>query len=384
MYRELYSRFLKARPGVQHFACHSHHYWPDVTREAALQSWDDSARLADDKWAYIFTEKVPEAQALIAANLNLRDPARIVFAPNTHEFVMRLLSCLDLGKERTILTTDSEFYSFERQVNRFAEQKNLRLEKVPVEPFATFHERFAGRLRDLRPDLVFFSQVFFNSGLVADAEELSRRAAETGALTVVDAYHGFMAVPTDLSTWDPRVFYLSGSYKYAQGGEGCCFLVVPGDSRERPLYTGWFAELSHLENHDGGGVAYPQGALRFAGSTMDFTALYRLSAVLRLFRERGLSVEVIHRHIQKQQALFLRELDLLQSPVLNRKNLIMSEGSDHGHFLTFQLPSVEATERVSKTLRERGVLTDSRKDRLRFGFGLYHEGPYDLAPLRDL
>ena len=49
MYQQFYQRFLQANAGKQHFACHSHHYWPDVTRDAMLEYWDDTARLVDDK-----------------------------------------------------------------------------------------------------------------------------------------------------------------------------------------------------------------------------------------------------------------------------------------------------------------------------------------------
>ena len=66
MYQQFYQRFLQANQGRQHFACHSHHYWPDVSRDAMLEYWDDTARLVDDKWRYIFGEKVPQTQQLIA------------------------------------------------------------------------------------------------------------------------------------------------------------------------------------------------------------------------------------------------------------------------------------------------------------------------------
>ena len=59
MYKQWYSHFLKNHPGVQHFACHSHHYWPDVTREAHLQYWEDSAKYVDDKWGHFFSEIIP-------------------------------------------------------------------------------------------------------------------------------------------------------------------------------------------------------------------------------------------------------------------------------------------------------------------------------------
>ena len=39
-----------SQPGRLHAAAHSHHPWPDVTREAHLQAWDDAARHHDDKW----------------------------------------------------------------------------------------------------------------------------------------------------------------------------------------------------------------------------------------------------------------------------------------------------------------------------------------------
>jgi kynureninase len=51
--------------------------------------------------------------------------------------------------------------------------------------------------------------------------------------------------------------------------------------------------------------------------------------------------------------------------------LVSTDLSRLGHFLTFRLPHAPA---VSKRLSEElGVLTDARGDRLRFGFGLYHD-----------
>ena len=92
MYKKYYSRFLTANPHIQHYASHSHHFWPDVTREAGIQYWDDSAKYVDDKWNHIFGEKIPAVQKLIAEVLKLSHPEQIVFAPNTHELVYRLIS----------------------------------------------------------------------------------------------------------------------------------------------------------------------------------------------------------------------------------------------------------------------------------------------------
>ncbi|HZD63589.1 MAG TPA: aminotransferase, partial [Xanthobacteraceae bacterium] len=57
----------------------------------------------------------------IAATLALPDPTTIAFAPNTHDFLRRLLSALPPGKRARILTSDSEFHSFTRQIARLEE-----------------------------------------------------------------------------------------------------------------------------------------------------------------------------------------------------------------------------------------------------------------------
>jgi selenocysteine lyase/cysteine desulfurase len=82
-------------PGAPfHAAAHSHHPWPDVTRPAQEAAWRDAARLLDRKWEHVFASVIPEAQRHVARVLGLPDPASIAFGPNTHSFLLRLLSCL--------------------------------------------------------------------------------------------------------------------------------------------------------------------------------------------------------------------------------------------------------------------------------------------------
>jgi len=385
MYQQFYQRFLQENKGKQHFACHSHHYWPDVTREAMLEYWDDTARLVDDKWHYIFGEKVPQTQQLIADILQLPQPEQLVFAPNTHELVMRLLSCFDLRKPLRILTTDSEFYSFTRQVKRLSEYDNVQVDIIPTQPFDTFEQRFVAAAASQPYQLIFCSQVFFNSGVALTdlTTFVLQLAAGSDAMIAIDGYHGFMALPTDLSTIAERIFYLSGSYKYAQGGEGCCFMSVPLGNSDRPLYTGWFAEFGTLAAEKSATVLYSEDGYRFAGATMDFTALYRLNAVLRLFKQQGISVGRIHQYVQQLQQAFLTKLASLNHPQLNVDKLLSKDLSCHGHFLTFRCGSAAEVADLAKTLKLSGIETDYRGDRLRFGFALYHNSDeYDLSCLR--
>ncbi|HAD88575.1 MAG TPA: selenocysteine lyase, partial [Alteromonas macleodii] len=47
-YQHFYTGFLNANKGKQHYACHSHYFWPDCTRDAMLNYWDDSAKYVDE------------------------------------------------------------------------------------------------------------------------------------------------------------------------------------------------------------------------------------------------------------------------------------------------------------------------------------------------
>ena len=137
-YKPHYVRFLKGLGERLHFCAHSHHPWPDCTRDAQIKAWDDAAERADEKWEIVLGEQIPHAQKSIAAVLRLADEKNIAFAPNTHEFVARLLSCLP--ENPRILTTDSEFHSFTRQSARL-EEEGAKVERIAVEPFVTFTGR---------------------------------------------------------------------------------------------------------------------------------------------------------------------------------------------------------------------------------------------------
>jgi selenocysteine lyase/cysteine desulfurase len=356
-------------PGRLHVAAHSHHPWPDVTFEAQQAAWLDAARLMDDKWDEVFGAVLPEAAAHITGRLGLSDPEAIGFAPSTHALVMRLVS--SLAPPVRILTTDAEFHSFARQATRLEEDGLAAVERVAAEPFDTFPARFADAAGRGGHDLVYLSQVFFNSAyVVPDLASLVAAVPDPDALVVIDGYHGFMAVPTDLAAIEGRAFYLAGGYKYAMAGEGACFAHCPPGYAERPRDTGWFAGFAALSDGPTGKVAYAPGGGRLLGATFDPTGVYRLNAVQRWLDGLGVTVADIHAHVGALQSRFLaagHHPELVPGP----------EVEDRGHFLTFRLPDAAA---VHAALHEAEVITDFRGDRLRIGFGLYH-GREDIDEL---
>jgi kynureninase len=369
--RSHFTEFRGAQAGRIHLAAHSHHFWPDAACAGHRRALADAARLADGKWEPIFATLIPRVQRGIAGLLALPDPASIAFAPNTHEFVRRLLSALPAGVAPRILTSDSEFHSFTRQIARLEEDGLVSVERIAAEPFKSFPDRFAAAARRGGHDLVFVSQVFFNSAATSGPlDDIVGAVPDAQTLIVLDGYHGFMALPTGLAASAPRAFYLAGGYKYAMAGEGVCFMHCPPGFAMRPRDTGWFAAFGAL-SASGGGVAYGSDGSRFLGATFDPTGLYRQAAVFDWMTEIGLTVDAIHDHVLALQELFRAAIVRAKVRPLCEARLVTPVGGNaaHGNFLTFQLPGAQA---MHDRLARANIVTDVRGERIRFGFGCYH------------
>lgn len=372
-FKQHYQYFLKQHPETLHCSPHSHHYWPDVTRTAQLAYWDDSAKGVDHKWETIFGQRVPSVQRLLADLLDHPTPGQFVFAGNTHELLYRVISCFEPTKPLRILTSDGEFHSFSRQVRRLEERANVEVVRVSCEPYASFEARWRQALQGQSFDLIFCSQVFFNSGVVAPWVGTWIAQVPSTTQVVIDGYHGCGALPTSLREVADRIFYVAGAYKYLQAGEGCCFMSVPRGTKLRPEYTGWFADFANLAKPQQASVEYANDGMRFAGATMDFTALYRLEAVLQWWHDANIRVAQIHQYVQQLQQAFLQVVDAVGHPLLRRENLLVDDLSNHGHFLTFELATADEVTQLADKLQRAGIETDYRGKRLRFGFALYHD-----------
>ncbi|MFV1960920.1 MAG: aminotransferase [Acidimicrobiia bacterium] len=357
-----FSRFLESQPGRLHFAAHSHHPWPDVSYDAHKQAWLDAAEMMDDKWDHIFGTVMPRATQRIASILGLADRETLIIAPNTHELVVRVFSCLEPPVR--VLTTDSEFHSFTRQSKRWEEEGLAIVDRVPAEPFETFSDRFTREARAGIHDLIFLSEVFFDSGFVVpNLHRIVSSISEEKAFVVIDGYHAFMARPTNIGPIQDRVFYIAGGYKYAMSGEGVCFLHVPPGYGERPVNTGWYAGFGQLESGVSDRVPYGIDGTRFAGATYDPSGIYRIDAVLGWLEGEGVTPAEISNHARGLQDQFL---DAGVSP----GTLVPSEEHTRGNFLTYE--SAQAAE-IYDALHARKVITDYRGDRLRIGFGIYQD-----------
>jgi selenocysteine lyase/cysteine desulfurase len=364
--RPHYRRFVA--PGRILLSGHSHQAWPDVAREGLLEAFDDAALHVDDKWSRALAkgERLREA---IAERIGGR-PGDVALGQNTHELVCRFLSALDLARRPRLVTTTGEFHTLDRQLRRLAEA-GLEVERVPAMPVETLAERVAARV-DTRTAAVLVSTVLFETAArVPHLTAITEAAHRYGAAVLFDAYHGYQVAPTRLEELGPDpVFLTAGGYKYAQWGEGCCFLRIPGRSPKttgesgaaadyRPVFTGWFADFAHLEGaRDDGPVAYAdRNAERFAGATYDPASHYRAARVADFFDAEGMTVE-------RLRALSLRQTGRLIEGLDGFDVVTPRDDAARAGFVSIRLADPGA---VVRPLRERGVYCDARGSIVRLG-----------------
>ena len=371
-FKPLFTKSLGAAPGRLHFAAHSHHLWPDASFEGQVQCWEDAARMADVKWDKVMGEVWPEAQANVAAELGTGDPPAIVFASNTHDFLIRLhAACPRRGSgPLRVLTSDGEFHSARRQFARWSETGAIELTRVAAEPFDDFSSRFLAVAREADFDLILVSHVLFNSGRVFDElHALASLARPNGPWVVVDGYHAFMAIERPLDpTLASALFYLGGGYKYAMAGEGMGFMHCPPGYGDSPPITGWFAEFGELTSQPGSEVGYTKDAMRFMGATFDPSVLFRFNAIRKMLAENGIDTGRIAARVANLQAQLLEAIGgtaLAEAELLNP--LV---GAAHARFLALR---DERAQRWCSDLMARNCITDVRGEVLRIGFGLYHD-----------
>ena len=368
-WKHLFSRSLSADPERLHMAAHSHHLWPDASFDGQVECWNDAARLADRKWDRVMEEVWPEAQRRVAAELGTGMPDAIVFAPNTHELLVRLFAAASDKWPIRVLTSDGEFHSARRQFARWEEAGAAVVERIATEPFDSFSDRFLDAARSGAHHFIFVSQVLFGSGRIFDrVADLAGMAGPEGPWVVIDGYHAFMAIETPFAPEASRsAFYLGGGYKYAMAGEGCAFLHAPLGFGPRPRITGWYAEFEDLTLPPGQ-VGYRQDAMRFMGATFDPSGLYRFNAVQRMLDENALTTAKISARVAGLQSRLLNDLSSTVFYSAELLNPLMP--GDHARFLAFRTPQAQ---RWCRELASRNCIVDVRGDVLRIGLGLYHD-----------
>jgi kynureninase len=388
-----YSRFRVAERLL--LTGHSHQAWPDVGFEAQQQAWLDAAEFVDAKW-----ERAAQQASLVQAGFRrlLGDPdGDIALGQNTHELVTRLLSALPLRNRPKLVTTDGEFHTIRRQLDRLAEE-GLEIVKIPARPADTLAERLAATVDDRTACVLVSSVLFETAEIVPGLDLVAARCTRRGATLFVDAYHHLNVVPFDVRSLGlAEAFVTGGGYKYCQLGEGNCFLRVPPGCQLRPVLTGWFSEFEtrdrrasdegvsperahpstlrpaqgraeqHRRATSSGRasrrVEYGSGAARFAGATYDPVSHYRAAAVFAFHVEHELTPERLRAISRDQVAVLKHEFESLDIDPAVAHVVPMPDDRRAG-FLAIRCAAADS---LSAALKARGVFTDSRGYVLRLG-----------------
>ena len=339
---------------------HSHQAWPDVAAAAQDEAFDDAAALLGDKWERAFAK----ADRVRAGFRNLLDDpnGHITLIGSTHDAVVRFLSALPLRERPRIVTTDSEFHTLRRQLDRLQEE-GIAILRVPAAPAETLAERLALALSDDTAAVMISSVSFLSSEIVPHLGGLQIACDKLGAALFIDTYHHLNVAPFSIARDGlQRAYVTGGGYKYCQLGEGNCFLRFPQDSTLRPLVTGWYAEFDLLSGeHADTLTQYPNGPGRFAGATYDPVSHYRAAAVFDFFAAQGLDIALL-REVSQHQIARLREgFDALPRTTLTRDNVRLDATAG---FLALRSPQATA---LAAQLHARGVDCDARGEVLRLG-----------------
>ncbi|HEY5847946.1 MAG TPA: aminotransferase class V-fold PLP-dependent enzyme, partial [Microlunatus sp.] len=250
-------------------------------------------------------------------------------------------------------------------------------------------ERTAGvRLADLdgalgdQTAVVVLSHVAYRSGFLADAEAITARVHDAGALILWDLSHSVGSVPIQLDAW--RVDLAVGcTYKYLNGGPGSpAFAYVRTDLQNRlqqPIW-GWMGAddvFSFAPDY-----APAPGIRRFLSGTPPILAMQPMKLMLELIAEAGMA------------AIRTKSIGLTERAVAQVDEHLHPSGvqlasprnpAERGSHVTLVHPLFRE---VTARLWERGVIPDFRApDNLRVGLSplstSYAELDRGIAAIRD-
>jgi len=450
------------------------HAWGGVAPKVMYNAMVSTAALlslGNPSWDVIYGVEMPTAARYIKSLLGINnDEVTVQFGHNSHELVWRLLSsrlhtALSTGTKLRMISSDQEFYSLTRQVNRLVDV--IDLEVVPVEPVGTFQQRCLEAIHQCVGSssgegedsiVVYVSQITFlkqqtllpspaefvhqvdaivaaaagGRGGRADSKD-DTSPTSSSPLVIIDGYHAFAAIPTNLSlAAAKKSIYVGGVLKHAGCGPNMAFATVPRHFLSpcqsmslEPTNTGWLADPSVLSPGadgvkfgdnvgylpdlalQGGTPSYVLPLLMFNelmrkwSSSLDITSSTTSSSSSSNSCVRVL--ESLHQHVTGLQDYFLSELSSLDSDSsstkLKRENYANNnnqlakdinvdtlvppadDNNVRSHTLVFCSPCGPAGAAAAvEMLREGyGVVVDCRGSYVRIGFGAHHSvGDVDI------
>lgn len=215
---------------------------------------------------------------------------------------------------------------------------------------------------DDRTALLATSHVFFTTGAVQDPAALARIAHRRGAFLLLDAYQSNGQLPVRAEEWEVD-FLASGALKWMLGGPGLAYLYVRRELADRlqPTTLSWFGVRDQFAFDLRDAEPRP-GARRFEMGTPATGAAFTAAGGLEVIREVGIS------RIRRRNARLAEDLiERLRNAGFGLR--VPSEPESRSALVLARHPHAE---RAVESLRERGIVVDSRAGCVRFSPHFYN------------
>lgn len=220
-------------------------------------------------------------------------PGQVAISDSTTINLFKLsMAALQLLPNRRKIVTDTPNFPTDLYVLQGCNNLlggTFQIEMLPVGPDGiTVDQQALTNAIDEDTVLVSLSHVHFKSGFLYDAQAITRRCHEKGALVLWDLSHSAGAVPVQLDDWDAD-FAVGCSYKYLNGGPGApAFLYVNRRWQGKALSPiwGWFGDRSpfrfDLEYHPANDIR------QFIAGTPSILSLAAIEPGVDLLLEAGM------------------------------------------------------------------------------------------------
>ncbi|HEV8361487.1 MAG TPA: aminotransferase class V-fold PLP-dependent enzyme [Candidatus Thermoplasmatota archaeon] len=323
--------------------------------ERFFAQWDE---LGASAWYGPWTDAIDELRGKVAKLLHA-PKEEIALAPNVSSALGTLMSCLPL-QQQSVVASDMDFptltYHFMAKPHldvRFVKGDGV---EVPLQAYV--------RAMDPSVAVLAFSQVWYQSGGIAPAQELTKLARQQGALALCDGYQGAGHLPTDPRAMGCDV-YITGGLKWLLGGTGIAFAWVRRELHEqmKPRVTGWFANARQFD-FDSTRFSFHTDARRFEAGTPSLHAVHMASAGLDIVLRIGESALR-----DRTRALDTDLVDRLQDHSFQLKT---PEAPDRRGGIVAVAWDREDPSKAVQRLAQENIIVDARPGRVRLSPYFYN------------
>jgi cysteine desulfurase/selenocysteine lyase len=280
------------------------------------------------------TAAYESARAAVAAFLNAREAAEIVFTRNATEAINLVAATWgrrNIGQADTIVLTELEHHSNLVPWQLLAQEKDADLEFVPIDDEGRLNQDSYEVLLRTRPKLVAFTHVSNGLGTINPVRQMVDQAHAAGALVLVDGAQAVPHGPVDVRAIGADFYVFSGHKVLGPTGSGA--LWARRELLEQmPPYMGGGEMIRevHLRHTTWNDVPW-----KFEAGTPDVSAAIGLGAAIDYLTAIGM--DRIRAH---ERALTEYALDLIPREVPGIRIHGPRSASERAGIVTFNLPEI--------------------------------------------